>query len=626
MLTHCFFPADSESEDESSDQLEEIDFADLGKIRAEVDAVAAVNKHEDPQQAMKEIDFADLAMVRASINAAGPTAKHKHLLENMPSRRYDSVEVTPHWRDRINRTPGPTEILGQSANETVAEAPDVLVVEEGLPFSSSVSVDAPLVAPSASATPAVPRYPSRLFTKRLASDVILVDRTGSGKMLGEEDELIVYVAASTSFTTGVSSPMQEGEEDVYCAPNGMAPSQAQTETLRRHGQLFSLALDFSSPGTAKQPRMRPVFTPAELSKTPLKARTKEARIHRLRQLHKGRSAFGSVGAMLSEAQLREEDQRERRHPKGDDDSTVDEVSSGLGGMDLDPDVELGMDAMKGFLTSMGVEASRFVTMDDIEDEARMRREDEEDQGGPTGSSKSEPSDEDGDEDEDRDEHEENEEEEAFNVEEELSIAESEEELNRTIDAESRVEFPSSSPQDSGEGRVKLSKVAQQTSDADHSDHAPDDGFALWKGGADGDGLPAQINDILEEHSDIVTRHNRKHRKQLFRNLHQGYVDEYNLEEPMDTQSVSLSKARKAMAMPDTLSTNYKARWERNRAKNAEYKRQRHEARLQAAVDPFSNHKGGKKVRKAMLAASKLNPEDLVSMIPNAIVDIASLEA
>ncbi|KAF9234303.1 hypothetical protein BU15DRAFT_79190 [Melanogaster broomeanus] len=151
------------------------------------------------------------------------------------------------------------------------------------------------------------------------------------------------------------------------------------------------------------------------------------------------------------------------------------------------------------------------------------------------------------------------------------------------------------------GRSKLSKVARQVSDDDDSDDSLDDGFPPWTRGADDEEFTAQINDILEEHSDIVTGHNRKQRKQLFRNLHQGYVDEYNLEEPMDTQSVSLPV-------------------------KTEYKRQRHEARLQAAVDPFSNHKGGKKARKAMLAASKLNPEDLVSMVPNAIVDMASLEA
>ncbi|KAF9234304.1 hypothetical protein BU15DRAFT_79191 [Melanogaster broomeanus] len=207
--------------------------------------------------------------------------------------------------------------------------------------------------------------------------------------------------------------MQEGEDDVYCVPNLVASSQAQTATLRRPGQLSSLTLELSSPGTAKQT----AHSPSLHSRRALKGSTEAPQE---RTAHSGTppTSQGSfcirfIWAMLSEARLREEDQRERRHPKGDGrgDEVVDEVSSGLGGMDLDPDVELGMDAMKGFLTSMSVEGSRFVTMDDIHDEARMRREDGEDQSGPTGSSDSDPSDE--DKDEDREEHEENEEE-AFN--------------------------------------------------------------------------------------------------------------------------------------------------------------------------------------------------------------------
>ncbi|KAF9230632.1 hypothetical protein BU15DRAFT_83385, partial [Melanogaster broomeanus] len=319
---------------------------------------------------------------------------------------------------------------------------------------------------------------------------------------------------STSFPTGVGSPMQEGEDDVYCVPNFVASSQAQTETLRRPGQLSSLTLDFSSPGTAKQPRTRPVFTAAERSKAALKARRKEARIHRLRQLHKvvlHSVHFGRCYPRPGCARkIRGNDGIRSGRPDGEEIrmwiwGLMGRVIGGamamrqwmrcrvgLGGMDLDPDVDLGMDAMKGFLTSMSVGGSRFVTMDDIEDEARMRREDEEDQRGPTGSSDSEPSDE--DEDEDREEHEENEEEGAFNVEEELLIAEPEEEVNPATDDNDGegTSVDSSEDDDDGKrspgssfqarlrkirerGRSKLSKVARQVSDDDDSDDSLDDG-------------------------------------------------------------------------------------------------------------------------------------------------------
>ncbi|KAF9230244.1 hypothetical protein BU15DRAFT_83877 [Melanogaster broomeanus] len=327
--------------------------------------------------------------------------------------------------------------------------------------------------------------------------------------------------------------MQEGEDDVYCVPNLVASSQAQTATLRRPGQFSSLTLDFSSPGTAKQPRTRPVFTPAERSKAALRARTKEVRIHRLRQLHKSRSAFGSFGAMLSEARLREEDERERRHPKWETrrrgDSEVDWGTDGEG--DRSGDGDEALDEVSRILDEYECGGSRFVTMDDIEDEMRMRRKDEEDQGGPTGSSDSEPSDEDGDGD--REEHEENKEERAFNVEEELLIAEPEEEVNpATDDNDGKGTSVDSSEDDDGKrspgssfqarlckirerGRSMLSKVARQVSDSDDSDDSLDD-----------EEFTAQINDILEEHSDIVTGHNRKQAEQAVPpTFHQGYVDE-----------------------------------------------------------------------------------------------------
>ncbi|KAF9230923.1 hypothetical protein BU15DRAFT_83017 [Melanogaster broomeanus] len=365
-----FFPADSEPEDEASNQLEEIDFADPGRIRAEIDAVAAVNKHGDPRT---------LGYGSRPDHRAGPTAKpqapsRKHAVEETFTGVYDikdttqlssSVDVnvqqmtpsrsllTGEVRETVPQEP--TEALDQSADGTFAQVPDVLVVEEESPSSSSGSVDTSVATPSASVTPTAPQIPvevslvpshlnpkptpppadscppdapltdnapqlfvidtepTRPFTKCLASDVILVYRTGGGEMLGEEDELIVYVAPhprsgraspvpeiphvklptallltgrSTTFTTGVSSPMQEGEDDVYCVRNLVASSQAQTTTLRRPGQLSSLTLELSSPGTAKQPCARPVFTPAERSKAALKARRKETRLHRFRQLHK----------------------------------------------------------------------------------------------------------------------------------------------------------------------------------------------------------------------------------------------------------------------------------------------------------------------------------------------------
>lgn len=63
-------------------------------------------------------------------------------------------------------------------------------------------------------------------------------------------------------------------------------------------------------------------------------------------------------------------------------------------------------------------------------------------------------------------------------------------------------------------------------------------------------------------------------------------------------------------------------WNKDRAKKAEYKKAREQARLEAAANPFLPKKGGKKSRKAMLKAAKLGQS--VS-IPERIIDLASLE-
>jgi hypothetical protein len=110
--------------------------------------------------------------------------------------------------------------------------------------------------------------------------------------------------------------------------------------------------------------------------------------------------FGSFGAIMSEAQLRGDDEQfgkgkdprweERRRGDSDIDwgdtdedddgggavrvaDDVDEVSNGMGAMELDSDIDV--DAMKAFVKGMSVNGGRHVTMDDIADEERMRLED-----------------------------------------------------------------------------------------------------------------------------------------------------------------------------------------------------------------------------------------------------------
>jgi hypothetical protein len=162
-----------------------------------------------------------------------------------------------------------------------------------------------------------------------------------------------------------------------------------------------------------------VFTSGSLSKAKLKVCKKAQRAAKKKLARQAR--FGSFGAIMQEAQLhKERDPRweERRRDDSDVDwgdkdgdgegnqDEVDEISTGVGAMDLDPDLNLDVEVLQKFVAGMGMNGGRFVTMDDIADEARMRLEDEEDE--ERGSS----------------EDEEDEEEEALKQEEQQMIAES----------------------------------------------------------------------------------------------------------------------------------------------------------------------------------------------------------
>jgi hypothetical protein len=541
--------SDSEEEEEDAqDALEEIDFADLAQIRAEVDAIARGtatttldrNAHDDEED-LEEVDFADLAAIRAKVDAAEPQAPSRDaIIQEAFTGVYNQVKNTT----QVSIT---TEVVQQTTSSSASPTLDDSrhlkpvsnlshhdsfmhdrdTIEEEVPCSSNTLPNMPVEEPSLSTTskthplhPDVPSHddphplfvvdtaPMRPFSGRSASDDILVDRTGHGETLGDQDdEQIVYVAPyprlgsaspistvprvklpRSSVLTGRSvevgglTSLREDDDGATVPDRDRDRMRAGLEGEAHQLSLASLTLGPStvtaSTSTSLPQPTRPPGTNAEV-----KARKKKARLHRQRQRHNKRCGLGfDAHGVMSEARMKAEDAREKQRSRwesrrrGDSDvdwgtgdegqdaveDAVDVVSDGLGGMEIDPDLEIGVDAMLGFLKSMSTEGSQFVTMDDIEDEARMQREDEESQGGPDGSSDSERSD-----DVDKDE----EEEAVFNVEEKILIAESEgdEELSEDSDDEDDEMSPKSGFQARlnrlrEQSRGRRPKTAPETSD------------------------------------------------------------------------------------------------------------------------------------------------------------------
>ncbi|KAH0828093.1 hypothetical protein J3R83DRAFT_3752 [Lanmaoa asiatica] len=671
--------SDSESDDQARDALEEIDFADLAKVRAEVDAIAQKiatmdrDAHED-QEDIEEVDFADLAAMRAKVDAMGLQGDSRDdIIQGAFTGVYNQIKETTQASSTMDvvdddqprgvqqpasLSPSPAlggsldlepsiEISNLSSNhEAFTHTRDTIVVEEEAPRSPnalpSMLVEesplstAPETRPVSAPADGVPFHPDTPyddphplfivdtaptcpFTSRSASDIILVDRTGHSETLGDQDEeRIVYVAPhprsgraspvpavprvklpQTSLLTGKSvdvgglkSPIREDDAgpdlDLERTRSGLEVGAGEDQQL----SLASLSLGPTA------------STSTSSLVHPLKAR-KEVRLQRRNKR----------GAMVSEARLRDEDAREKRHPRwetrrrGDsdvdwgtedenedgegeeeDEDGMDAVSNGLGGMEIDPDLVMDVNAMQGFLKSMSAEGSRFVTMDDIEDEARMQQEDEVGQGGPEGSSDSERSDD-----------------------EEVEVdSEDDEEFIAHINV--------------SRGSIVLKLVCLIATGICHKD-------------------------LLEKNSQILSGRDRKQKKAVFRNLHQGHVDaEAFIDEPEFTTPVNKKSTSCVFLVTCVLelkpyteekkgkgkqTAELEARWAKDRAKKAEYKRQRLTARLLAALDPLSadvdaetgdGRTRAQTSRKAMAAAARLDPSAALSVAPRAIVDMASLEA
>lgn len=660
----------SSSEDGLSDheeELEEVDFADMGNLFPQFHTARASTRTRASQVTTSSREEVFTGVYNKRNHSVATPSSHSALEHaDVSSEKPDPVTLDAVISETTAITVHSVTTLEHSTTALAITKDDEIVTDkpDTIPSSQSSTALIPneiTISPTYLAEDDTPTFfvdtePTKPSTHRSASDDILFDRTAWGTApLGEEDELIVYVAPhprsgqaspipniprvrlpSKSVLTGTTSPMQThlgpvAHEDTI--DNKSLPVQNDIP------QFSSVSFDFTTPSTNKKSRQRPVFTPGDRSKARIQAMKQDARVARKRAQR--RAMFGSFGAILSEARLRDADERERKSSRwesrrkddsdvdfGDDDEDdppvndgVDEVSVGLGGMDLDSDLEPNLEAMKGFVQSMSAEGSRHRTMDEIQDE-----EDEEDGSDSHGSY---------DNTSDEEDKEENA---VFEVEEEILIAESEggrpHELSRS-DHSDEAEDSSDDDDELSPGanfQARLRRVREKSrsmkpataaAESDSEEDDSDDPFAPWNRGDSDEDYMARIEDILDMHSGIAGGKDRKLRNKLFRAIQNGQFDHIDDYEELDgsfSYKPAKNKKNKMKEMPAEL----QEMWEKDRAKKAERKRAREMARLLDAVDPISPKKGGKKGRKAMRAAAQLDRRELAE-IQNAIVDMVTLE-
>ncbi|KAG0707012.1 hypothetical protein DFH29DRAFT_897923 [Suillus ampliporus] len=476
-------PSSSSSEDGISDheeELEEVDFADMGSLLPKLDTARTSTSARVPQMPSSPSEERNHTVGTPS---SRPASKHANVTPKKP------VLVSTHAA--VSKTTA-TSVHGVT---TLEHSTAALVITQ-----DKIIVDKPETIHSPD-TPTffVDTEPTRP-SHRSASDVVLFDRGAwGGAPLGEEDELIVYVAPHPR--SGRASPVPD-------VPRVHLPSRSlltnhQSCANQPHEipiqsneppQFSSVSFDFTSPTVKKQSRQRSVFTPGDRSKC-VNVLNVGRCLGPLTLMNGAQGRFvGSLGGRMTLTLIGVTKTKTTRFRK----TMVLMISNGLGGMDLDPDLEPSLEAMKGFVQSMSAEGSRHITMDDIQDQEQEDEED--DDGSDSHGSYNDTSDE-----EDKEENA------VFEVEEEMLIAESE----------------------GGRPQIALDKTSDRHTwdDSDESRGDDDDRYTRTNRG-----------DMLDMHSDMAGSKSRKLRNKVFRAIQMVNLTTYEEMEPAKRKKDKMKEA------------------------------------------------------------------------------------
>lgn len=629
-----------ESDEES---LEEIDFDDLSKLRDEVEAAASIPAASSAAVQAVEERFTGIFINKRSPTPTAADSPMPAVVDSIPAS--DDVpgvivdlgkEQATNDLSYVDTTPTPTQptladLSYVDTTPTSNDSPMPAVVDPS-PASDDVAgvildSGAEQVSNNLSYVDTTPTP-----TQPADADLFYVDTTPTPNNASpgdiasalaplrahpsDDDEIIVYVAPHPR-TGRVPSP------DPLPVP---APSLSSTSILT--GTTIVPAsvppapafktVAFAFPPSPKKPRrLAPVFTVHGQVKARTKARALTRRVER-------RATFGALGARAAEAQLRGDDPRWDERRRGDSDVDWGDEDDGPeedGGMDVD--VELDSAAMQRFAAGMGPQGGQFMTIDDIHDAERMREEDEDAANGRVaGSSGEEDGEGDQEEDDEDESDDDNEVDAVLEAEEGLMVAEprdllgdGEDESDNDNDSDDNAQ----SPRTGFQARLeRLRKAARERGPDDsleymEAESSDDDDDFLEGTWADRDeDFASQIQAFLDENGDIISASSRQGRKKLHKAVANGEIVDFG----------EFAPAKRGKKKRDALPAELQAVWDNDRAKKAENKRLRAVARAEAAADPLAPNKGGRKGRKAMAAAARLDPT--ITVLPNRVIDMTTL--
>ncbi|KJA18316.1 hypothetical protein HYPSUDRAFT_45327 [Hypholoma sublateritium FD-334 SS-4] len=492
----------------------------------------------------------------------------------------------------------------------------------------------------------------------------------------DDDDIIVYVAPHPRNTSAQQEAIHQESSPASEAPD------TSLFTPYVSAAALPAAIASSSKEVPVSPSRQPVpavsFSFAQKSETPGKpiARLQVPPLSTPRQAKawrrkrglaskKGRSivkpSFGAFGAMREEAEMHRDDPRRSERRRGDSDlewgdtddedvNQADEVEEGVQellsswgskgkgkakqsptqgngkgkaraedageaaelshGMEVDDDLD--MDAMKCFVGGLlGNKAGQHVTMDDLYDAGLMQLEDEE-KNNESGHSESDSSEDESVED-------------VLAAEEAMMISETLkfEEIDDSEDSDDSGD-DDKTPKTSFQAR--LERLREKSRSQKHLDNSMDSAEGMendsdededdllhrnmtWA--EDDEAVIQAIQDMLDENEDVLNGRDRKKKNAVFHAIRNGLFED---------EGFGPAKRRKDKG--NDLPPDLQILWDKDRKAKAEYKKARQQARLENAADPMAKKKGGKKGRKAMLAAAQLDPT--ITVVPNRIIDMVTL--
>ncbi|KAI0075860.1 hypothetical protein K474DRAFT_1708659 [Panus rudis PR-1116 ss-1] len=658
----------SGEEEQDEEQLEEIDFSEIGRVQAEVDAAYArqtagstiaseANKVSAPALEEKFTGFF-IDTTPGPVSDQTTTVGNNALGDALDDEEV-IVYVAPHPRA------GPVTPPPEPADSPPAALLPKTSILSGISITTPSVLEAMTTEPKptdtkdvvASGTPTnvVPDQAQTTGADSAATSVEPAPTAIEDKLRVETSATEASISVKAKETATATSST---------APSAPAPSSSKpTSTTNADENPTFFSLLASSPYKKQTRKVHPTHTPRSLLDKSRKLRSNT----RARYGLKRGGGFGSFGAMLSERQLRagrEVDPRKNEQRRGDsdidwgdedsdedtsargystgiiglndEDDDIDKISTGVGDMELDGDVDLK--AMQRFVNSMRAEGSRFVTMDDIADTEKMRKEDEEEAVRAKSQNEEDEEDDEESEEDEEERHLDDEMEAVLSLEERLLIAEEvgikvpsdsdeddeEDEVSSDEGDSPRASFQArldrirAQSRSNGKGKGKARAVEESDEEDDRDDY---DNFemSLERSWADDDEeFIAHIQSFVDENQEILSRRDRKQRNKVFNAIRDGRWDMDEYEEMMGKPA---GKRKDVNRIPPEL----REQWAKDREKKADNKRKRALLRLEAAADPLAPKKGGKKGMKATITAARLAANgELASK--NQVINFTTLEA